>query len=316
MIRKHEWLDSLKLKSFLQRSFLEFNVTDSTTQESIFAKYSIDLDRHKSTSLEILEEGKLVASAISCYQEFYADCGPLRLSFLSQVIVQPQYRGFGHLGKLMEFAQEVDEKNSSLASIVIARRKVGNLYSKYGYFGFGVFPSIVVEKTNEREFHTQSSNPDWELIAIAYENTYRKIPGGIYRSKDYWGYLRNEVIKGRISIGVIHSGNDLGYFIFSNEECFEIATTTNALLSDLMIQSIDQGIRKFRIGSNHPSFPLIVSAGGEYSIRPEWEEGHMMKPYSGAKFLSDQIESYMKKIQQSKYDEEKFSIDINLLNEW
>lgn len=132
MIYKQEWLESEKLKSFLQSSFIEFNVVKPSVQESIFEKYSTELGKYKLASLELFEDDNLVASAISSYQEFYTDCGPLKLSFLTQVILQPQYRGQGHLGKLIEFAEEIDEKNSSLGSILIARKKAGKLYSKYG----------------------------------------------------------------------------------------------------------------------------------------------------------------------------------------
>jgi len=316
MILKQEWLESEKLKSCLQRSFLEFNVTQPSTQESIFRKYSIDLDKNKLAILELFEHENLVASAISSYQEFYSDCGPLKLSFLTQVIVQPQYRGRGHLGKLIEFAEEIDEKNSSLASIVIARKKVGKLYSKYGYIGFGVFPNIVFEKYHGEELLSASNSVDWEIVSVAYEKTYQNIPGGIYRSNEYWSYLKMELENGRYSLGTIRLREELGYFLFSKEECFEIASTSNALYSELIKLSLDQGVRKFKIGANHPAYQALIAEGGVYSVRPEREEGHMLKPYKGGEFLRDEIETHMSRTLRTNYDDEKFSIDINLPNEW
>jgi predicted acetyltransferase len=316
VIFKQEWLESENLKSFLQKSFLEFNVTQPSIQESIFRKYSADLDKNKLASLELFEDDNLVASAISSYQEFYSACGPLKLSFLTQVIVQPQYRGHGHFGKLIEFAEEIDEKNSSLASIVIARKKVGKLYSKYGYIGFGVFPNIVFEKHHGEELLLASTSVDWEIVSAAYEKTYQNILGGIYRSSEYWNYLKMEVENGRYSLGTIRLREELGYFLFSKEECFEIASTSDALYSELIKLSLDQGVQKFKIGSNHPSYQALMVEGGVYSVRPEREEGHMLKPYKGGEFLRDEIEMHMSRTLRTNYDHEKFSIDISLPNEW
>ena len=316
MILNYAWVDQSSLKPILQRSFEEFNVTDQGRQQSIFEKYSVGLDKNKLINLELVDDGNLVASALSSYQEFYADCGPLKLSFLTQVIVQEEYRGRGHLWKLMEFVQEVDEKNSSLGSIVIARKRVGNLYSRFGYIGFGAFPYIKIEGALIQELHISSNSIGWEKVCLAYQSTYRNIPGSINRSSEHWNHIRNEINKGRYGVVTIESGKELAYLIYFEEQCYEIASTSGALYSDLLQESLRHGIRNFRIGANHPFFPVIFSAGGEYVVRPEREEGHMLKPYSGGEFLSKVVEDYMARILYAERNEEKYSIDINLLNEW
>ena len=216
----------------------------------------------------------------------------------------------------MEFAQEVDEKNSSLGSIVIARRKVGSLYTRYGYTGFGVFPQIRIDETYGQMFKLPSHSSDWEKISLAYQNTYRNIPGSIYRSSDYWKHIRNEVSRERFCIKSVESDKNLGYFIFSEEQCSEIAATNPVLFPELLQAAIEYGIKCFKIGANHPIFPLIISLGGKYTIRPEREEGHMLKPYFGGEFLLKEIDEHMTRIQSTEQDEEKYAIDINILNEW
>jgi hypothetical protein len=310
------WLNTRNLKSILHRSFEEFNVTDQAVQKSIYQKYSVDLDKNKLLSLELFERGNLVASALSSYQQFYANCGPLKLSFLTQIIVQREYRGLGYLRKIMEIAQEVDERNQSLASIVIARRRVGNLYSRYGYLGFGVFPQIVFETSRVQELQINSLSVDWGKITNAYEKTYRDIPGSVLRSKAYWRYVRNEVENGIYSLGTFQSGKDFGYVLYSKGICLEIASTNGALFPELLRVSLDHGIVNFKIGSNHPFFGLAISEGGVYTVRPEREEGHMLKPYLGGEFLRKEIDLHMERIFGSKCNAEKYSIDINLLNEW
>jgi len=316
MIFKSTWVDHGNLEPILQRSFEEFAVTDQGTQQSTYEKYSVGLDKNKLINLELFENENLVASALSSYQEFYAECGPIKLSFLTQVIVQKNYRGHGHLRKLMKFAQEVDERNLSLGSIVIARKKVGNLYSRYGYIGFGAFPQISIKEAHAQMLHSPSNSLSWEKISIAYQNTYQGIPGSIYRSSEYWNHIRNEVNNGRYTLVTFESEGDLGYFIFTEEQCCEIASTSRAIYHDLLQASLGIGLRIFKIGANHPFFPLIISVGGVYTVRPEREEGHMLKPYFGGEFLCKEIEDHMERILCAEHDEEKYSIDINLLNEW
>lgn len=316
MIFKSEWLDARNLEIILQRSFDEFNVVDQSSQDSIYQKYSLELDENKLISLELIENGNLVASAVSCYQYFYSGCGPKKLSFLTQVIVQEKYRGRGHLKKLMEFAQDVDERNLSLGSIVIARRKVSNLYSRYGYLGFGVFPQVLIEDNHAKEFYVRNTSVDWKKISVAYQETYQDIPGSVYRKKKYWNYIKNEVDKGRYGLGCIQSGKDLAYIVYLGSECIEIASTNSALFPDLFQISLSHGVRSFKIGSNHPFFTVIVSAGGRYTVRPEPKEGHMLKPYLGGEIFRKEIDFHMGRSLGATHDEEKYSIDINVLNEW
>lgn len=316
MIFSNKFLDDTQLRFMLKRSFCEFNVADQNVQESIYEKYSADLDQNYLIGLELFENGDLVASAISCYRQFYTDCSPLKLSFLTQVIVQERYRGLGYLRKLIDFAQEVDQKNLSLGSIVIARRSVGNLYSKFGYLGFGVFPNITVAKPDVQEPQASTILMSWELIAIAYQNIYQSIPGSIYRSVEYWNYISKEVDRGRYRLGTIKYRNDLGYYLFSKEDCYEIAATTESIVPELIKLALSQGVRNFKIASNHPFFSEIILAGGVYTVRPEREEGHMLKPYLGGEFLRDAIEDRIPKVLSAIHDKDKYSIDINLLNEW
>ena len=316
LVKKTVQIDGNNLKNFLDRSFSEFNISERGTQESVFAKYSTELANKSLTGLELFEGKSLVASATTVYHHFYSNCGLLKLSFLTQVVVQEKFRGQGYLGILIDFAKEVDEVNSSLASIVIARRKVGDLYAKFGYTGFGVFPNVNFDRRQVTEPVALDTSQEWELMASAYINSYQNLPGSIYRSVKYWNYLDSEISKGRYDLGVIKVGNELGYFIYLNGECFELAATNLALFPDLVAKSLSRGVHTFKIGSNHPAFESIQSAGGVYSVRPEPREGHMLKPYAGGEFLSDYLEINARKFKSELSIKEMFSIDINLLNQW
>jgi len=315
LLKKNRWLDHHGLQRMLHRSFLEFNVSDSRIQQSILAKYTTELKEKNLLSLELFQGDNLVASAISVYKKFYSNCGPLNLSFLTQVIVQEQYRNQGYLKILMEEAKDADMNNSSLGSIVIARRKVGNLYSKFGYIGFGIFPKVVVDNIHASQSLTMSIPIDLEMIAKAYEYTHQGLPGSIYRTKEYWKYLEYEILKSRYSFDSIRAGNEYGYIIYSKGECFEIASSKPALYPSLIEKSLSLGVNTFKIGSNHPAFRTLITSGGEYSIRPEATEGHLLRPYKEGGFLGDYLAEISTKLVEDSASE-KFLIDINLLNEW
>lgn len=315
LVSRTAFLDENNLRKILERSFIEFNVHDSDTQESIYSKYATELGNKGLISLELFEGKNLVASAITTYHLFYSNPLPIKLSFLTQVIVQEKFRGQGYLKKLIYLAKKKDEANSSLASIVIARRKVGNLYSKFGYRGFGVFPKVSFEKIQVSEFTALRQPQEWKLIARAYANSYQNIPGSILRTDKYWRYLSSEINKGKYSLGVIKTGNDLGYFIYSNGECFELASTNLVLFNDLVKNSLGRGIHSFKISSNHPAFQALISSGGVYSIRPEPTEGHMLRLYKNSGFLGDYLLENPPKILEDRCNK-KLLMDINLLNEW
>jgi len=316
LVKRTAWLDENSLRKVLEKSFSEFNVFEPSAQESLYSKYSTELANKNLMGLELFEGKDLIASAITVYNLFYSNCGPLKLSFLTQVIVQEKFRGQGYLGTLIDLAKEVDETNSSLASIVIARRKVGDLYTKFGYTGFGVFPKVSFEKRQITEVVVPDTSHEWELIASAYINSYQNLPGSTYRSAKFWNFLDSEIRIGKYDFGVIKVGNELGYIIYSNGECFELAATNLALFRDLVAKSLSIGIHTFKIGSNHPAFESVLSAGGLYSVRPELREGHMLKPYAGGEFVGDYLEANTRKFERKLSIKERFSIDISLLNEW
>lgn len=316
IVARYEWLDNVKLKELLTRSFNEFNVKDPEIQRSILQKYSTAVSQNQAASLEIFKGKKLVASAMTVHRYFYSNCGPLKLSFLTQVIVQEEFRGQGHLEKLVILARDADEKNGSLGSIVIARRKVGNLYEKYGYRGFGVFPTVVVATKQPNEIYMPSTFHDWDLIATAYESCYKLLPGSLLRSRKYWQFLKSEIEKGSYLLGTIKSGKEFGYFISKEEKCLELAATNSEIFRNLISMCLVQGIEIFKIGSNHPAFDSLISAGGKYSTRPEFHEGHMVKLYRDGQFIGDYLEGVRDKFRGEMNPKERFSIDINLLNEW
>ena len=62
----------------------------------------------------------------------------------------------------------------------------------------------------------------------------------------------------------------------------------------------------FKLRFNHSAFNYLISAGGIYSTRSEFHEGHMMKSYRHGECLSEYLAKVKGKFQRKTNSEEKY----------
>jgi hypothetical protein len=109
-------------------------------------------------------------------------------------------------------------------------------------------------------------------------------------------------------MGTIQYGKDIGYYISQEEKCLELAATNTKILNEIISMCLIRGIQIFKIGSNHPAFNYLISAGGIYSTRPEFPRGHMMKSYRNGECLSEYLAEVKSKFREKINSEEKYSM--------
>jgi hypothetical protein len=100
------------------------------------------------------------------------------------------------------------------------------------------------------------------------------------------------------------------------QSCYEISATTGAIVRKLIEFALSQEVRSFKVATNRPYFPKLILSGEVYTLQPERDEGHALKLYTVGETLRDAIEDRMSKLLTAIHDEDKYSIDINFLNEW
>jgi len=311
-----------ELEEVLTKSFTEFKITERADQLSMLSKYATAASKSSLWKVELRQKNTLVASAITCSQVFPIERNEVQLSFLTQVIVQPLFRGQGHLKQLIECVGEVDRRIGSSGSIVIARRGVSNLYSKYSYEGFGIFPSVDLQSLSISSINEDMSlqldvNVEMtNLFATAYESTYWKIPGTTMRNKTDWNHIFRENKSGRLKINFVKNGATFVYSISKENVVIELAATDHESLNASLSDVIDNGVTKIRIGANHPAFSVAMSKGGIYSVRPEPFEGHMIRRWKTLDTLDRLLRFNTAGNINTNARNNSFSIEISELNQW
>ena len=312
-------LKAEKLPEVLERSFKEFNIESKIQQNLMKNRYEQAIKESKIWTTEIYDSTNLIGSAVICIENFPFENKILKMSFLSQVIVQKEFRGLGYLKSIINAAAEIDHDLNCQASIVIARRAVGGMYNKYGYLGFGIFPEIKISKRTSMETNFTVTNnfiQKIDLLDDAYKSTYWQIPGSTVRSSARWTTIVNEIEQGLYDVIYEQSGADLSYAIIKKDTIIELSFTSEKILKKLISRQEIKTIKSFKIGANHPGFQYILELGGTYCIRPEPLEGHMIRPYN----KHEQLRNFLKINSASSINKNKknpsFSIEIPELCQW
>ena len=282
-------------------------------------RYKVAIQESRIWSVEIFISKNLVASAIICVEDFPYGDELLKISFLSQVIVTEKFRGLGFLKLVMSSVREMDSSLNCQASIVIARRAVGDLYSKYGYKGFGIFPELKIQGSVPSLINGNDKLINESLLrslSNAYRYTYWQLPGSTVRSDAKWLLIISEAQYGIYKLKYEQSGGDICYAIIRDELVIEFAFTSEDILEKFLVNQYIQPGTIFKIGSNHPAFKSLLKLGGLYSIRPEPLEGHMIRSYEDSKIMSKFLEHNTANSITTNNVQKKYSIEIPELSQW
>jgi hypothetical protein len=307
------------LSELLDRSFSEFSISSQIDRNMMRSRYEVAIQESKIWTVEIYNTTDLIASAIVCLEDFPFEGDLLKISFLSQVIVQKEYRGLGFLNLIISSISEVDCLLECQASIVIARKAVGNMYYKYGYKGFGIFPELKIEKNNRSSISYNKNLIDKSLlqpISNAYKSTYWNLPGSTLRSEAKWLSIINEVQNGMLEIICEQLGDDICYAIIKNGKVIELAFTSEFLLEKILTNQQLLAVKIFKLASNHPAFKTLVKSGGLYTVRPEPFEGHMIRSYRESEIMRKFLKQNVAQLLTTKDIQNPFSIEIPELSQW
>jgi hypothetical protein len=269
--------------------------------------------------LQIMDRNCVVGSAAICKRMLHLGKKLITVSFCSQVFIEEKYRGLGHFYKLMGEVNKVEKYLGVTASVVIARKKVGNIYSKTGYLGFGSYPVIKIQ--NSDLFFLKKENIALEDISDdqlrkAYYSTYQSIPGTVSRENEMF-----ETIKYGSELGIFEFKssiirNKAFYFIVKNNAIIEAGCEENDYWDDIAIILLKCGYSEFRISETHPLTKKLLKYKPEIYLRREFQEGHMYKMINTVQGL-DIFETYNFLNRSPVISESNVSaIDINELNQW
>ena len=73
-------------------------------------------------------------------------------------------------------------------------------------------------------------------------------------------------------------------------------------------------IKIFKLLNSHPLGNYIISNGGNYYLRPEIKEGHLLRPFNNSENVFNKY--LITPNETSTISNKKIVMNINLLNEW
>jgi hypothetical protein len=264
-------------------------------------------------SVELEKNQEYVGSAVLCERSM--TCGgvePFKVSFYSQIYIEPKYRGQGYLRLLMDEMFSIECNLKSIASIVIARKAVGNLYTKFGYKGFSKFPTVTFSKKEKYLSLNKFVDCDLSKLQKSHRSTYRNQNGYFARSQFFWREILSSLPINTINLKCFELDGDFWYYIASGGEVIELGSENQNLWSEIVKTMIESGLDKFSISETHPAFKVLINLNGVFSVRPEPDQGHMMRinklPSPRGKFT--RIE---KQLQKSVAE---MNLNILLLDQW
>ena len=259
------------IDDWLNLNFSLFELTDLRIQNMVRLKYDSALNEIQ--IIELVNSGEKIGHVALIKQKMYIRSEIYEVAFLTSVYIFPKYRGNGYLSPLLAKAEEIASIDNCVASIIIARKAVRDMYSKQGYFGFSVFPSVYLSKNIIKHRHAPPIPVNINEINLndAYLTSYSALPGTIVRNELYWKIIKYSIECGLF--GMVNHNSKESYMITKESTVIEIAGNTNSVINLVERSPINVYITP----KNHPIFDYLMQLGGEYRYRPEPKEGHLLK---------------------------------------
>lgn len=261
------------IDEWLNLNYKLFNLVDARSQNMVRKRYYSALDAIK--FVELYTSGEKVGHVSCIRQRMYIGSVLSDVTYLTSVYIFPKFRGRGYLLPLLTTAEELATAEECIASIVVARRAVKDMYSKYGYFGFSVFPSVSLNQSalENRKSPALPLNLERKQFNESYLETYLNIDGTLVRNSLYWDSIKYAIEQGLI--GLMEDISTKSYILTNQSTAIEIVGSAEGLVNLLGNYCIEQLL----ISKDHPLFKTLMLLGGEYRYRPEPTGGHLIKVF-------------------------------------
>ena len=261
------------IDEWLNLNYKLFNLVDARSQNMVRKRYYSALGAIK--FIELYTSGEKVGHVSYIRQIMYIGSVLSDVTFLTSVYIFPKFRGRGYLLPLLTTAEELAISEKCIASIVVARRAVKDMYSKYGYFGFSVFPSVSLNQNalENRKSPAPPLNLESKQFNESYLKTYLNIDGTLVRNSLYWDSIKYAIEQGLI--GLLEDIATKSYILTKQSTAIEIVGSAEGLVNLLRNYCIEQLL----ISKDHPLFKTLMLLGGEYRYRPEPTGGHLIKVF-------------------------------------
>lgn len=300
------------LELILKSYFTNFGINEKSAQTFIKSRYEILVNEKSLWSVELRDYEKLVGSAVLCKRTLICLSTPLTTSFYSQIWIEPEYRGRGYMNLLMKELQSIENQINSDAAIVIARKAVGSLYTKYGFCGFSKFPIVMIARNKLVPVNQENDATDLYGIQKAYVSTYGSQETFFLRSREFWVAILENQQSQAMQLKSLKISGAFFYYIVYLGDVVEIASQNDSRWLEIIDYLIISGMHTFKINEKHPAFKALLTRNATYTVRPEPREGHMIR-INIKDVTSEQTENHITQLQKIISE---MQLDIPLLDQW
>ena len=300
--------------NFIKRTFEWDN---EETYKTLEAKYHMLIQKELIDRLEIVDSSnKTMASCLIIFKKILT-CNH-QISFLSQVCVSKEYRNRGLAKKLIQSANEIELARFSKGSIVIARKSIGDFYSKYGYYSFSPFTHTDFKglpksyKITNLDFF---SNPEnfVEIFSQLYDEKSIEIAGTLFRDELDWKMLIMDRNKLQIDIFVINLGNIVtGYLIKHQDKIIELIVRKLITNEDLIISKELEDVNTVQLPSGS-NYYRLTSGINIKKQRLTPNAGHLFKNLSKDRTTCQWCPATY---QDSNYHVPENQFELHFLDQW
>ena len=301
-----------ELQFLLSSYFTNFEIESLHTRSFITSRYETLAREQSLWSLEIWENQELVGSAVVCERTLKYLATPIKICFFSQIWIEKKHRKKGHLSFLMKELDLIANFLNSDASIVISRKAVKDLYTKYGFEGFSKFPVVKFSKSELSTSSCETRTIRLQSIQNAFESTYGSQDIFFLRSWEYWKAVLKNIQGDAMQLHTYEINGSFFYLVIQLNEVVEIASIDNSRWPEIVDFLFSSGLDTFRIDEKHPAHKEMLAYNAVYSVRPEPREGHMMKIYN----IESQCEQSRAKANKLQKIVSEMNLNILPLDQW
>jgi hypothetical protein len=303
-----------ELNIWLENNFSLFGISDPAKQEVLKMKYRSE--SNNIWTVELYDNLNKIGHASLIKQKMYLNNSLILIGFMTNVYVYPEYRGQKMLVQLISAVEKTSQSLKLAGIIVISRRQVKDMYYKFGYKGFGIFPEIILHQSYNQRIESTYQFSDFDLMDTmqAYISTYKCLDGTMVRNEECWNGIKKAIELKIYNFLGVKENNSYIYQISKEGKVLEVAGNLE-LLPKLLEKTRE---RSFRITHDHPFFDFLSIIGGMYRVRPEPKEGHLIKILSKESVLLNYLNRLVLDDQFNLINDKtkKKTLNILELNEW
>ncbi len=278
---------------FASKQLNEFNYTEilksslDTFYSSDKTKSTLFISRYRNTS----GYKKIHYCSVSNKTELVSSCllveGVLMIAdvsypvyFLTQVITAEKYRANGYSRILLERVEQLAASMGRSMIIVIARKSVGDFYSKFGFKGFSHFPEftrVSSKHTIASKEYRVATQQDLELLNMIYSKNVKYSHGKLWRNFEDWKQITRLQSKSTYEVFLPVEKNLQCYVIAAGKTIYEVATTETSKRIEHFLGNMFNDFDKIEICNCSPVAAFLSKSQWKYNERFEPREGHLIK---------------------------------------